>query len=42
MYSTLWTVIFYGGGIEVTEKECAEYIKFVEGVLEKIKAIIKT
>jgi hypothetical protein len=33
---------FYGGGIEVTEKECAEYIKFVEDVLEKIKVIIKT
>ena len=32
---------FYGGGIEVTEKECAEYIKFVEDVLEKIKVIIK-
>jgi len=33
---------FYGGGIEVTEKECAEYIKFVEDVLEKIKVILKT
>lgn len=33
---------FYGGGIEVTEKECTEYIKFVEDVLEKIKVIIKS
>ena len=28
---------FYGGGIEVTEKKCAEYIKFVEDVLQKLK-----
>lgn len=31
---------FYAGGIEVTEKECREYIKFVEDVLVRIKKII--
>jgi len=30
----------YAGGVEVTEKECREYIKFVESVLAKIKAKI--
>jgi histidyl-tRNA synthetase len=28
---------FYAGGIEVTEKECKEYINFVEEVLAKLK-----
>ena len=27
----------YAGGIEVTEKECKEYIEFVEGALNKIR-----
>ena len=31
----------YAGGIEVTEKECQEYIGFVEKVLEKVKKIIR-
>lgn len=31
---------FYAGGIEVTEKECREYIKFVEDVLVRTKKII--
>ena len=31
---------FYAGGIEVTEKECREYTKFVEDVLVRIKKII--
>jgi len=31
---------FYGGGIEVTEKECREYINFVEDVLSGVKKII--
>lgn len=28
---------FYSGGIEVTEKECREYINFAKEVLEKIR-----
>ncbi len=28
---------FYSGGIEVTEKECKEYLDFVRSVLEKIE-----
>lgn len=28
---------FYAGGIEVTEKECKEYINFVKEVLAKLK-----
>ena len=28
---------FYGGGVEVTEKECEEYIKFVRSILRKAK-----
>jgi phage terminase large subunit len=28
---------FYSGGIEVTEKECKEYLDFVRRVLEKIE-----
>jgi len=28
---------FYAGGIEVTEKECREYINFVEEVLAKLQ-----
>jgi len=31
---------FYAGGIEVTEKECREYISFVEEVLEKLQKVI--
>lgn len=31
---------FYAGGIEVTEKECKEYISFVEEVLAKLKETI--
>jgi uncharacterized protein (UPF0332 family) len=30
----------YAGGIEVTEKECREYIKFADEVLGKIKSMI--
>lgn len=30
----------YSGGIEVTNKECREYIEFVEEILKKIKGII--
>ena len=33
---------FYGGGIEVTEKECREYINFVKETLTKIKEVIRT
>ena len=32
---------FYSGGIEVTEKECHDYIKFVEGIVTKIGRIIQ-
>lgn len=28
---------FYSGGIEVTKKECSEYIQFVDNVLIRIK-----
>lgn len=31
---------FYGGGVEVTEKECGEFIEFTEKILTKIKGII--
>jgi len=31
---------FYAGGIEVTEKECEEYINFVEDVLARLKEVI--
>lgn len=31
---------FYAGGIEVTEKECREYINFVVSVLLRIKKVI--
>jgi uncharacterized protein (UPF0332 family) len=30
----------YAGGIEVTEKECREYLKFVDEVLKKVRNII--
>jgi len=30
----------YEGGIEVTEKECREYLGFVEKILARVKAII--
>ena len=29
----------YAGGVEATEKECREYIKFVDKVLEKVKGV---
>ncbi len=32
----------YSGGIEVTEKECLEYLNFAGKVLNKIKGIITT
>ena len=31
---------FYSGGLIITEKECSEYLKFVEDTLAKIKRII--
>jgi len=31
---------FYGGGAEVTEKECKEYLSFVEKIFKRIKSII--
>lgn len=31
---------FYGGGVEVTGKECREYIRFTERVLSRVKEII--
>jgi len=31
---------FYAGGIEVTEKECREFISFVEKILSKIMEMI--
>lgn len=31
---------FYGGGIEITEKECAEFLKFSKNVLLRIKNFI--
>ena len=33
---------FYSGGIEVTEKECREYIEFVDKVITKIKKLISS
>jgi len=32
---------FYGGGVEITEKECRSYINFVEGVVAKVGGLIK-
>lgn len=32
---------FYGGGAEITEKECRSYIDFVEGVVAKVERLIK-
>ena len=32
----------YGGGVEITEKECREYIIFVGRILKRIKNIITT
>ena len=29
----------YGGGIEVTEKECAEFIRFAERVIDRVRMI---
>lgn len=31
---------FYGGGVEVTDKECSEYIKFVDKVLSAVRDIL--
>ena len=31
---------FYRGGIEVTEKECTEYIQFVEDVIVRVRDIL--
>ena len=31
---------FYAGGVEVTEKECREFIEFTEKVVTKIRNII--
>lgn len=31
---------FYAGGIDITKKECSEYISFVEDVINKLKEII--
>jgi len=33
---------FYAGGIEVTKKECREYVNFVEKVLTRIQKVIST
>lgn len=33
---------FYSGGVEITEKECREYILFVEKVLAKVKTAMKS
>jgi len=33
---------FYSGGIEVTEKECQEYLGFTEKVLKKLKSVIRS
>ena len=30
----------YDGGVEVTGKECREYIKFAQDVIEKVRGII--
>jgi hypothetical protein len=31
---------FYAGGIEFTQKECREYINFVEEVLTKLEKLL--
>jgi hypothetical protein len=31
---------FYSGGVEVTEKECEEYINFTESVLKRLEELI--
>jgi HEPN domain-containing protein len=31
---------FYAGGIEVTEKECEEYINFTESVMKRLEKLI--
>jgi uncharacterized protein (UPF0332 family) len=31
---------FYAGGIEVTEKECREYLEFVQRIVTKVKKVI--
>jgi len=32
---------FYAGGIEVTEKECRDYVAFVDNALKKVTAAIR-
>jgi len=32
---------FYAGGIEVSEKECRDYVAFVDNVLKKVTAAIR-
>ena len=34
-------VDFYGGGASISEKEAADYLKFVEAVIKKIQDFIK-
>ncbi|MCX5679332.1 MAG: hypothetical protein NTZ95_01495 [Candidatus Omnitrophica bacterium] len=31
---------FYGGGIEITEKEAREYLDYVDGILHKIEKLL--
>ena len=31
---------FYSGGVEVTEKECIEYIDFTESVVNRVQELI--
>lgn len=33
---------FYSGGIEVTEKEAQEYLKYVDTILDKIKKFVES
>ena len=33
---------FYSGGVEVTEKEAQEYLKYVDVVLDKIKKLVES
>jgi len=33
---------FYGGGIFISEKDSGEYLKYVEGILKRIKAAINS
>lgn len=31
----------YAGGIEISEKECKEYIEFVKNIVQKVKGIVE-